>query len=222
MEKILKSLKSINRDTDKLIDFLKEKDFFEKPASINHHSNYSGGLAYHSQLVYEKFKALNEEFNAEIPEDTLIVSSILHDLCKIDDYSKEGSPPSKKQKKFLRHLIVNNGIDLSDVGELNKNKTSQLIDWLKNTPNEPMPDLKDEWGYNNSPEIPLKHAEKSIFYANRYIDLKERETLAIRYHMGAWENNLDKKNYNEAATKFPDIKLLAIADEKATFQEKWE
>ena len=48
--------KNIKRDGAKeLLDFLEKSDFFLVPASSQFHSNFQGGLCFHSVNVYNRF-----------------------------------------------------------------------------------------------------------------------------------------------------------------------
>lgn len=89
-DRILTLLKSVNRDgIDNLIEWLEKSDFFTAPASTKFHGNYEGGLAEHSYNVYQLFKLKVEQFNLGLSEETIIISSLLHDLCKVNFYKKE-------------------------------------------------------------------------------------------------------------------------------------
>ena len=93
-ENILELLRTINRQgMDKVIDWLKDSDFFVAPASTNFHGNYEGGLAEHSFNVYqaaiqlrEAALKLNPTLEPQLPTDSIIIASLLHDVCKVDVY----------------------------------------------------------------------------------------------------------------------------------------
>ena len=86
-QKIIELLKSTNREgMDNLIDFLDKSDFFKAPASTRYHGDHEGGLAEHSFKVYEILKEKVQIAKLDIPEDTVIISAILHDLCKTNFY----------------------------------------------------------------------------------------------------------------------------------------
>ena len=75
---IISLLKSTNREgIDKVIDFLNKSGYFYLYGSFKHHT-YKGGLAEHSLGVYR----LSEKFNDGCREDSVIISSLLHDICK--------------------------------------------------------------------------------------------------------------------------------------------
>ena len=80
-------LKSTNRDgIDRLIAFLEKTDFFVAPASTRFHGAYEGGLLEHSMKVYEILKDKVEKSQFEFSSDTLIISALLHDICKLNFY----------------------------------------------------------------------------------------------------------------------------------------
>ena len=88
-EKFIELLRSTNRDgIEELISFLEKTDFFKAPASTRFHGAYEGGLLEHSLKVYEILdnKVKNNILNLEIPDDTVKIVSLLHDICKLNFY----------------------------------------------------------------------------------------------------------------------------------------
>lgn len=81
-------LRSTNRpNIENLIQWLDESDFKTAPASTAFHSAYKGGLLKHSLNVYyamDDFKHWIEFFN--LSKDTVILTSLLHDICKTNCY----------------------------------------------------------------------------------------------------------------------------------------
>ena len=76
------------------------------PASTNFHGNYEGGLADHSLNVYTaamRLRAtalsLNPSLEEELPEDSIAIASLLHDVCKADVYMEV---KKKRQNSFGR------------------------------------------------------------------------------------------------------------------------
>lgn len=90
-ETFINLLRSTERDgIDNLIEYLDTKtDFFTAPASSKFHNNFEGGLLSHCLNVYANFKKLLEMKNIELPEDSIIITSLCHDLCKTNNYVKE-------------------------------------------------------------------------------------------------------------------------------------
>lgn len=73
-----------------LIDWLENSDFIVAPASTRFHNCHEGGLLEHSLNVYKEAsrqKDLIKLFN--VPQDSIIIASLLHDLCKVNYYKVE-------------------------------------------------------------------------------------------------------------------------------------
>ncbi len=83
-EKFIELLRSTKREgIDELINFLEKTDFFTAPASTKFHNSFEGGLLAHSMNVYSALKQLvGDQWN----EDTIIITSLLHDICKLNMY----------------------------------------------------------------------------------------------------------------------------------------
>ena len=88
--KILDRLRSIKRDgIEDLIKYLlEETDYFTAPASTKFHSNFDGGLAFHSDNVVELLIQKNEQYKLGLSNDTIYLTGYLHDLCKCNLYEK--------------------------------------------------------------------------------------------------------------------------------------
>lgn len=101
-ERFIELLRSTKREgIEKLIDFLEKTDFFTAPASTRFHSSYEGGLLQHSLNVYDCLTGLGtttgdvQEFQTagmrldSIPQESIIIVALLHDLCKVNFYATE-------------------------------------------------------------------------------------------------------------------------------------
>ena len=72
---------------ESLIQWLDTTDFKYAPASSMYHSSYRGGLLKHSLNVYYCMFDFQSWIDfMEVPLDTIIITSLLHDLCKINCY----------------------------------------------------------------------------------------------------------------------------------------
>lgn len=90
--------KYITREgSDKLLEYLLSpaSDFFTAPASTRFHGNFEGGLCEHSLNVYHNLKDYMErarvknEFGLNgYTDETIAISGLLHDICKINVYKK--------------------------------------------------------------------------------------------------------------------------------------
>ncbi len=91
-EKYIALLRSTNREgMEALINYLdNDSDFFVAPASTRYHGAYPSGLLEHSVDVYEHLQTLCNAYGREdIPRDSIIIVSLLHDLCKLNFYKTE-------------------------------------------------------------------------------------------------------------------------------------
>lgn len=110
---IIDLLKSLERPgIEKVINYLKESDFFTAPASTKFHSCFVGGLAEHSLQVFKVFNDKINRFNLDVPEDTRIIAGLLHDVCKIDTYKKGiRNVKNGKKEKWPGGPLVDNWIE---------------------------------------------------------------------------------------------------------------
>ena len=102
-QKYIELLKNTGREgIDDLISFLEKTDFFEAPASTKYHGAYKGGLLEHSMKVYEILKEKVKNAELDVNEDTIIISSLLHDICKLNfykvDYRNVKNPKGEWEK----------------------------------------------------------------------------------------------------------------------------
>ena len=172
-EKYISILSSIP-NTDGLIEWLCKTDFFTAPASTKFHSNYTGGLCYHSLEVYEQ---LTQSPIAHCySKETLIKVALLHDICKANFYVVD-----------YRNAKIDG-------------KWEQV----------PFYTVKDDFPYG--------HGEKSVLLASRFIDLTDEETMAIRWHMGSFDEAVKGGfNLSQVYEKYPLAVELHIADMRATY-----
>ena len=104
-EEFLELLRSTERDgIEDVITDLENLGFFSAPASAGHHLNVEGGLVLHSintckaaLAVWEAMKPLEPSLQTEVSRDSLIIASLLHDVCKADIYVRS----VKKRRNVL-------------------------------------------------------------------------------------------------------------------------
>ena len=95
-EEFIELLRSTGREgVDDVIEGLEEMGFFTAPASSNHHLNTEGGLLQHSLntchaalMIWEGMKTLEPGLEREVRRDSVIIASLLHDVCKSDIYRR--------------------------------------------------------------------------------------------------------------------------------------
>lgn len=72
---------------ENLINWLETTDFKEAPASTMYHNSFRGGLLAHSINVYHAMHDFDVWLKFyELPEESVIIASLLHDLCKVYCY----------------------------------------------------------------------------------------------------------------------------------------
>lgn len=95
-EKILNLWRQVERiGINPFIAWLENtSDFFEAPCSTEFHLVRAGGLAEHSLNVYEVLRKKVEQYNLTTKDESIIITSLGHDLCKTNFYT-----PGKKNVK---------------------------------------------------------------------------------------------------------------------------
>ena len=117
-DEFVELLRSTGRDgVEDLIAYLDEgrNHFFSAPASVNHHLNHDGGLLEHSLNVChaalklrELVIAMRPDLENRLKRDSVIIASLLHDICKADIYR-----PVRRKRKDAMGLWVE--VDTYDV-----------------------------------------------------------------------------------------------------------
>jgi hypothetical protein len=110
-EKCIELLKSTNREgIDELISWLESSGFFQSPASTKYHGCFSGGLLKHSMNVYDLLVNFNDQIKLNIPQDSMIIASLLHDVCKVGAYLGSSKPYQWNKKHPKGHAVLSIGI----------------------------------------------------------------------------------------------------------------
>lgn len=188
-ESLLRSTK--REGIEKLIEFIRKSDFYTAPASARYHSCHEGGLLEHTLNVYDR---LENKFNdvlwkekINIDLDSIIISALLHDLCKAYYYGTE----FKNKKEY------------HDKGT--KSDSNGRFDWVT------VP------SYTVDDKIPYGHGEKSVMMIEECIKLKPAERYAIRWHMGFSEPKENWSTLGIAIRKYPLVLALHMADMESTY-----
>ena len=81
---------------------------------------------------------------------------------------------------------------------------------------------KDALGWEVRERLPMGHGEKSVYLIMQHMKLTDDEALAIRWHMGAYDDAFRGGSYalNNAMKKTPLVLALHTADMMATQDEQ--
>lgn len=219
-DKIIYALKNTGReDVQNLINFLEQSDFFTAPCSTKYHLACAGGLAQHTWNVLDTALGFNERYNI-CSEESVIITAVCHDLCKVNFYKLVNDPPTDAQMRYLTSLMSKAGLKVPT--QLNKNYTGILIDFMLHSykKGEPLPPYIDNYEVNDI--CPLGHGEKSLYIAQQLIKLTLDEALAIRWHMGMSDAGVHTDfpsgfAYKSAIEKSKLVSLIQLADMEASF-----
>lgn len=116
-EEFIELLRSTHREgVEDLLEGLENMGFFTAPASANHHLNTEGGLVQHSLntckaalMVWEGMAAIEPGLEKEVERESVIIASLLHDICKSDIYFRT----VKKKKTAIGTWEDNEGYKVS-------------------------------------------------------------------------------------------------------------
>lgn len=190
---LLRQIKREGANIDGLISKLETSDFFVAPASAKYHNAVRGGLADHSLNVYHNLKSLvnNKHLTEQIPEESIIICGLLHDISKMNYYE-----PTVKNKKVYSET----GSKYDNLGR---------FDWVSEQSYGVIPE-NNRFQYGN-------HEENSEFMVRCFVPLSVNESMAILHHHGG--KNQDSTNQNIAYLMHtnPLLTLLHTADMISTF-----
>ena len=173
-----------------LWEWMEENSFFEAPASSKHHLAQPGGLAVHSLNVWRRLREI-----------------------AIRDMTDRAAPGNYHLSAEQEETIAILGLlhDVCKVGvyhqETKRRKNPDTGKW------------EDYLGYTSRDPLPLGHGEKSLYLITRHMTLTEEEAMAIRWHMGTYDDAVKggSRSMNEAMNLTPWVWRLQEADMCATW-----
>lgn len=194
-------MESVHRDgIESLMQYIKKHtDFYTAPASTRFHLACEGGLVQHSLNVYDCLMAKKENpvwkpILENIPEESLTLIALMHDLCKANFYV-EGT---KNQKTY------------------DQEKVAAAEHWQRKTDSQGTYIWETVKSYTIEDQLPLGHGEKSVMLLQAFIKLSMQELMAIRWHMGFTEAKENYSAVGAAMEKYPIVLALHEADLEAS------
>lgn len=200
IERFEEIVKKVNRPGfEKLLKYVRTSDFYTAPASTRFHLACEGGLLQHSLNVYDclmekKKNPVWEPVLAAIPEESLIIVALFHDICKTKFYKKT----TRNQKTYDKEKV--------QAAENWQRKHDQAGDFI----------WESVETYTVEDQMPLGHGEKSVMILQQYITLGIQEVFSIRWHMGFAEDQNNINNVSLAMEKYPLVLALFEADMEAS------
>lgn len=173
-----------------LLAWLEGTDFFEAPASTKYHGAHRCGLLIHSLNVYHRLREITARD---------IVGHPVEGEFNLED----------KLEETVAILGLLHDVCKADV-------------YQKETRRRRNPDSgawEDYTAYVFKDPFPLGHGEKSVYQISKYITLTDEEALAIRWHMGAYDEAAKGGAYAmvDAMSMTPWVWRLQEADMCATW-----
>lgn len=197
-EKLLQEVK--REGVEELLNFIRGSDFYTAPASTRYHLAEEGGLLKHSLHVYDclmkkKENPVWKEALSDVSDDTFILVSLLHDLCKTYFYGEE----LKNRKTYDEEKVK-----AANPRTVKRDANGEFI-W------ETVP------AYVVDDKYPLGHGEKSVFFIMQFVKLTILEIAAIKHHMGAYCDSSQWNTLGQAYEKYPLALALHESDLEATY-----
>ena len=136
----------------------------------------------------------------------------LNALCESEDWVAKGL--SKPQKESIAICGL-----LHDLCKVNFYKAS-----TRNVKNEATGQWEKVPFYTVEDQFPYGHGEKSVYLIERFMRLKTEEAVAIRWHMGGFDDAVRGGSFaiSAAFEKYPLALLLHLADMQATYLDEVE
>lgn len=166
-------LLSTNRNgIRKVIDYLRTTDFYTCPASTKYHGNFDGGLLLHSLLVYATAEAMFHSLSAisnnifgKVTKENIIISALLHDVCKINTYQK-----ANRNEKVNGQWRVVESYDYLDEFPFGHGEKSVLLLSMCNLEMTPDEMLSIRWHMGDM-DLPYGQAQKTYLTAQNICPL---------------------------------------------------
>lgn len=162
-----------------------ETDFFTAPASSKHHLAQPGGLVTHSLNVWRRLREITVRD---------LTGRYAPGVCHISEAEEE-----TVAILGLLHDVCKAGVYHQETKRRKNPDTGKWEDYL---------------GYTFRDPFPLGHGEKSLFLITRHMALTEEEAMAIRWHMGAYDDAVKggSRSMTEAMNLTPWVWRLQEAD----------
>lgn len=144
------------------------------------------------------------KFHGACPEGLVIHSlNVFELMLKRNELEKNENPESVAIVSLLHDLC----------------KTEFYKESTRNVKNQDTGQWEQVPYYSIEDRFPFGHGEKSVFLIERFLRLKPAEAIAIRWHMGGFDDNARVGGYSVANAfgKYPLAVKLHLCDLEATY-----
>lgn len=218
--------KTKREGVEELIKWLDNSDFKFAPASTKYHNSFRGGLLKHSLDTYfcmYDFKNFIDYFS--IPEDSIILTSLLHDICKVGCYKQNLRNVKNEDGQWVQ-VPYYEWEDLEPLGHGEKSVMLMYEYGVKPTKIERAM-IRNHMGYSLGddnkrdvsalfafcPQTLLLHwADEEATFVIENIDLLDKYKT-IMYGRNLAESNLTRENLTSTNQITVNGKTYKIADE---------
>ena len=170
---------------DKVIEWARESQFYYAAASHHYHAKFNGGLLCHSLNVCHKAQSIN--ITGKVPSDSIILSALLHDVCKADVYEFIDGRWTRNQENFKKGHGRRSLAILQELGLLLNEEEKIAIRW-----------------HDTTDDIDYKGTEKDSEYRKEYELIKnENHPLLDIIHKADRDSSKDEVEAQKAKLFYP-------------------
>lgn len=162
-DEIISLLLSTQRDgVSAVLEYLDRSGFYYRASSPFGHHNFPGGLAEHSLGTYK----LAAASHPDLPQDSLIIAALLHDICKSDRFWFKGRSIRQHTPKSTMDSLhsVRSIVILKDCGLRLTPSERLAIRWHMKGPNKRLRNPREDADHRRAVRDPLWNA---VFYADK-------------------------------------------------------
>lgn len=118
---------------ENILEAINETDFYTAPASAKYHGAVEEGLARHSLMVFDRLMRYKDDIG--LPEESLAIVGLLHDLCKIGNYKVSMRNTKTEGGRWISVPYYDYAEDVFPVGHGEKS-IMMILEHMKLTPEE--------------------------------------------------------------------------------------
>ncbi len=184
---------------DKLLEYIQGSDFYRAPASTKYHLACPGGLLQHSLNVLDALRGLLQWNSIEshweyhtackivdtIPDDSVIMMALLHDICKTHFYSTSTRNQKNEQTGQWEKVPFYTVNDMMPLGH--GAKSAMIVKQYTTLTSQEMYAIWHHMGFNGNYENDTA-VGKSIEMYPAVLALQTADMMASKFMEGEKEN----------------------------------